>query len=71
MMKHHDQKQHGEERIYLTYVSTPQFIIKGNQCRNSSREGTEAGADGEAKEECFLTEPRTTSPGVLPPMCGH
>jgi hypothetical protein len=40
VMKHHDQKQLGEGRVYLAYTSIPQFIIKGNQDRNSSRAGT-------------------------------
>ena len=50
MMKHHDQKQHGEERVYLAYASTSLFIIEGSQDRN-----LEAGADAEAMEEyCLL-----------------
>ena len=39
-MKHHDQKQIGEEKVYLAYTSTSLFIIKGSQDRNSSRAGT-------------------------------
>ena len=28
VMKHHNQKQDGKERVYLAYTSTSQFIIK-------------------------------------------
>lgn len=31
VMKHHDQKQSGEERVYLTYTPTLLSIIKGIQ----------------------------------------
>ena len=34
VMKHHDQKQVGEERVYSVYTSTAQFIIEGSQGRN-------------------------------------
>jgi hypothetical protein len=40
VMKLHDQKQAGEERVYLAYISTSLFIIKGSQDRNSNRAGT-------------------------------
>jgi hypothetical protein len=33
-------KQLGKERVYLAYVSTSQFIIKGIQDRSSNRAGT-------------------------------
>ena len=36
MIKHHDQKQLGKERVYLAYTSTSLFIIKGSQDRNST-----------------------------------
>jgi hypothetical protein len=73
VMKHNDQKQVGEERACLGYTSIAQFTTEGNQDRN-----LEAGADAEATEEfcflacssCFLTELRTTSPGVVPPTMG-
>jgi hypothetical protein len=39
-MKHHDQKQGGEERIYVAYIATSQFIIKRNQGKNSLRAQT-------------------------------
>jgi hypothetical protein len=31
VMKHHDQSKLGEERLYLAYISTFLFIIKGSQ----------------------------------------
>jgi hypothetical protein len=34
VMKHHDQKQLGEERVNSAHSSTSLFIIKGNQDRN-------------------------------------
>jgi hypothetical protein len=34
MIKHHDQKQLGEERVYLAYTSTALFIMEGSQDRN-------------------------------------
>ena len=40
VMKHHDQKQTGEARVYLAYTSTSQSITERNQERNSSRAGT-------------------------------
>ena len=40
VMKHHDQKQLGEERVYLTYSSTSLFIIERSQDRSSHKEGT-------------------------------
>jgi hypothetical protein len=40
MVKHHDLKQVGEERVYLAYTSVLLFIIEGSQDRNSSRAGT-------------------------------
>ena len=83
MVKHGDQKQVGEERIYLTCVSTSQFILKGHQDRNSKQgRNLEAGADAEAMEECCLlacllacslccpAEHRITSPEIVPPTMG-
>jgi hypothetical protein len=46
VMKHHDQKQLREERVYLAYTSTALFIIAESQGKN-----LEAGADAEAAEE--------------------
>jgi hypothetical protein len=39
-MKYHDQKQGGEEKVYLPYTSRALFIIKGSQDRNSNMAGT-------------------------------
>jgi hypothetical protein len=35
VIKHHDHKQVGEERVYLTYTSASLFITKVSQGRNS------------------------------------
>jgi uncharacterized protein Veg len=40
MMKHHGQKELGEEWVYLPDTSTSLFIIKGNQDRNLKRAET-------------------------------
>jgi hypothetical protein len=40
VMKHHDHKQVGEERVYLAYTFTALFITEGSQDRNSHRVGT-------------------------------
>jgi hypothetical protein len=40
VMKLLDQKKAGEERVYLAYTSTSQFLIKGSQDRNSHMAGT-------------------------------
>ena len=70
-MKHHDQKQVGEERAYLAYTSISLFIIEGGQDRNSNMAGTWRqklkGLLLVACSACFLTEPRTTSPELAPP----
>jgi hypothetical protein len=39
VMKHHDQKQIGEERVYVAYASISLFITKGSQDWSSSRAG--------------------------------
>jgi hypothetical protein len=39
-MKHHDQKQLGEGRVYLDYELPHHFIFEGSQGRNSSKTGT-------------------------------
>jgi hypothetical protein len=43
MMKYPDQnqKQAEEERVYFAYTSLSQFIIKGNQGKNSHRTGAQ------------------------------
>jgi len=45
-MKHHDQRQLGEERAYLTYASTSQSII------NEMRIGTQAGQEPRGRSRC-------------------
>jgi hypothetical protein len=46
-------KQLGEERVYLAYVSISVFIIKGQELKQGMDE--EAGADSEAVEgHCLL-----------------
>ena len=40
VMKHHGQKQVGEERVYLAYTSISLFIIEGSPDGNSDRAGT-------------------------------
>jgi hypothetical protein len=39
-MKHQNQKQLGEEGVYLAYNSTSLFTTEGRQGRNSNRAGT-------------------------------
>lgn len=51
-MKHFEQKQLGEERIYFAYSSKSQFIINGSLGRN-----LEAGTDAEVIEECYCLIP--------------
>jgi hypothetical protein len=41
MVKHHDQKQAGEERVYLAYAFTALFIIK--EVRTVTQAGQEPG----------------------------
>jgi hypothetical protein len=49
-MKHFEQKQLEEERIYFAYSSNSPFIVKGSQGRN-----LEARTDAEVIEErCLL-----------------
>jgi hypothetical protein len=36
VLKHHDQKQLGEDTVYLAYFCTSLFIIEGSQGRNSN-----------------------------------
>jgi hypothetical protein len=40
VIKHHEQKQVEEERVYATHSSIQQFIIKSSEGRSSSRAGT-------------------------------
>ena len=80
VMKNHDQKQLGEERVYSASASPALFITKGHQGRSSHRSGTWRqelckGHGGVlltallpmACSASFLIELRTTSPGVAPP----
>jgi hypothetical protein len=54
-MKHHSQKQLGEDRVYLAYTFTSLLIIKGSQDRNSDLgRNLKAGTDAEAMEGCCL-----------------
>jgi hypothetical protein len=36
-MKHHDQTQLGDQRVYLAYTSTSLFIIERSQDRHSDK----------------------------------
>jgi hypothetical protein len=40
VVKHHNKKQLGEERVYFTHKFTLQFITKTSRVRNSGRAGT-------------------------------
>jgi hypothetical protein len=77
-MKYHDQKQVGEERVYLAYTSIALFIIEGSQDRIKQGRNLETGANAEAMEGCcllaykaclawFPTKLRITSPRISPP----
>ena len=69
-------KQVGEERVYSGYNSILLFITK--EVRTGTQTGQEAEADTEAIEgcsllacsACSLIEPKTTSPGMVPPTRG-
>jgi hypothetical protein len=74
-------KQVGEERVYSAYTSVLLFITK--EVRTGTQAGQKAGADAEAMEGmfiagllplaysvCFLIEPKTTSPEMVPPTMG-
>ena len=59
VMKHHDQKQLGEERVYWAFTSTTLFIEEvrtGTHMWQEPKQGRnlEAGAGAEAMEECCL-----------------
>lgn len=54
MIKHHDQRQLGDERVYFTYTSI-KFITEGNQGKHSKQgRNYKARVDAEAREECCL-----------------
>ena len=74
-------KQVGEERVYSAYISILLFITKGSQDWNSSRSGSRSWCRGHgemfltgllplAYSACSLIEPKTTSPGMVPPTRG-
>ena len=54
VMKHHDQNQLGEERVYSAYTSAALFLTGGSQDRNWSKAdwNVEAGAEAEGLEGC-------------------
>ena len=56
LIKHHDQKQIAEERVYLTYASTAQFWHHQRQSRQKLKQGRnlQAGAVAEVMKECCL-----------------
>ena len=55
VIKHHDHKQLGEERVYLAYASIALFTTKGSQDRNSNSRNLKAGADAGAMDGgCLL-----------------
>ena len=81
-MKHHDQKQAGEERVYLASTSS----LYSPSLREA-RTGTQAGllsggwSTGHGRmlltglfpmacSACWLIEPRKTNPGMTPPTMG-
>ena len=69
-------KQVGEERVYSAYTSI--LLLITMEVRTGTQAGQEAGADAEAMEgcsllaclACFLIEPKTTSPEMVPPTRG-
>jgi hypothetical protein len=71
-------KQVGEGRVYSAYTSTLLFITKGSQDWNSSRSESRAWCRGHGRmfltgllplacSDFLLIEPKTTSPGMVPP----
>jgi hypothetical protein len=46
VIKHSDQQQIEKEGVYLAYIFTSLFIIKGNYERDSSRAGTWCSSHG-------------------------
>jgi hypothetical protein len=73
LVKHHDQKQLGEGRVYLLY-GLQKSISRGSQGRTWDA-GTETGCEGVlltgslplGHRICFLIYPRATCSGVPPP----
>jgi hypothetical protein len=81
VVKHQDQQASWEERVNSAYTS---LALPSKEARTGTQGRIlESGADTRAKEghsllpcilvdgsACFLTEPRTTSPGMAPPTKG-
>ena len=74
MIKHHDQKQAGEERVYLDDTSISLFIIKGSQGQKSRQEMKQkpwsnllTGSFPEACSAFFFIEFRITAQGMVTP----
>jgi hypothetical protein len=76
-----NKKQVGEERVYSAYTSTLLFITKRSQDWNSSRLGSRSWCRGRGGmfltgllslpcSACSLIEPKTISPGMVPPTMG-
>jgi hypothetical protein len=71
-------KQVGEEKVYWAYTSTLLFITKGSQDWNSWRSGSRSWCRSHggigllllACSACFLIQPKTTSPGMVPLTMG-
>ena len=74
-------KQVGEERVYSAYTSILLFITKGCQDWNSGRPGSRSWCRSHggmlltgllplACSACFLIEPKTTRPEMVPPTRG-
>ena len=52
MIKHHGQKQLGEERVYFTHHEHDSSLLKAVRAGTYREQEPEAGADAEALEEC-------------------
>lgn len=61
--------QLGDRKAYLTYTSISLFITEGRQGRNLEIEADAKATEGTHQSfcsACFLQEPITTSPGIMP-----
>jgi len=74
--------QVGEKGVYSVYTSTLLFITKGSQDWNSSRSGSRSWCRNHGKmlftgfltlacSACFLLEPKTTRPEMVPPTMSY
>lgn len=75
MKKHHDQKQFGEERVYLGQLIVPCHRQPLEGVRQELKAGNEAEAMGMLlagwlPQPCFLEPSRMTLVGVVPPTVG-